>query len=111
MNYRDETETLSAENDRLRAKVAEMEEKATIKTEKVPMRWHVGWLSDDRGFAASVCAALYALAVVVVGLAIVGHWVDTGSLPPVTPKGIRFSVVMAVLALAWCLAFVRRVPR
>ena len=82
-----------------------------MKTEKVPMRWHVGWLDDGRGLAATLCAVIYAVFALSGALVAVGHWVNTGSLPPIGAPGMRLAAVMAVLALAWCLAFVRRVPR
>ena len=109
MNYRDETETLRAENARLLDRVAKME--ATMKAEEATMRWSVGWMDSGRGIVAAVCATLYAVFTLSGVLVVVGHWVNTGGLPPIGAPGLRLAAVMAVLALAWSLAFVRRVPR
>ena len=108
-DYRSDVECLRAENARLLDRVAQME--ATMKTEKVPMKWVVARVGDGLWAVAATYTFLYALAVITMAFAIVGHWVQTGSIPPVTAPGVRLAVVMVVLALAWCIAFVRRVPR
>ena len=111
--HRSEVESLRAENDRLRAKVAEMEEKATMKTEKVPMRWGLktGNLGSDYDtFAAVFTVAMAAVAALYAAFCAVA-FVGFAHLPMGSAIEQRGGIVFAILALAWSLAFVRRVPR
>lgn len=98
MPFRDETETLRAQLADAHAEIARM----TAKPAGVPTRWGIAW--NWIGEAGAGVAALF------LGLSVVG-WVVGGERLFRQPEYQRLSVVMGVAAIAWCLVFVRRVPR
>ena len=106
--FRSEVESLRAEGARLTARVAELEAKPMV--EKVPTRLVVEW-AGRRGEAATFSITVVLMCV---GLYLVGAvfaFVATGHVPMTDPAEQRLAIVFAIAALAWCLAFVRRVPR
>ena len=112
--FRSEVETLRAENARLavfaaglEARVRRETERETEKAAKVPMRWT--WNDDNA--AAWIPYVLMWIVAVLWFLAVTIFFISTGSLPPINGPMLRGLLVFSILALAWCLAFVRRVPR
>lgn len=109
--FRSEVECLRAENARLMARVAELEAKPMVekkrKPDAVPMRWT--W-DDNNPTAMIICIVMW---MIVIGsiVAVVLYFIGTGSLPSITVPMLRGLLVFAIAAIAWCLAFVRRVPR
>lgn len=106
-DYRSEVECLRAENERLTARVAELEAKPMV--EKVPMRLGVDW--KKHGDLAAVPAFFGSATAIMHALFSMGMYVATARIPFSAPVEHRGLLVFAILALAWCLAFVRRVPR
>ncbi len=104
--HRDDRETLLAENERLRAEVASLRAKPA-KAPTVPMRWDVCGDKDLR-MGSFVFLAMFSLAYVA-GLAIL--FVVFGPRILAHPVCLRAGACLAACTLAWCLAFVRRVPR
>lgn len=94
--YRDEVDSLRAENSRLRARVEELE--AALESRKVKMGWRIVWV--DVAWIAIVgiviCAAIWSL-----------FFIGRGFDAPV----LRGAGCIAVAFCWWCVAFVRRVPR
>jgi hypothetical protein len=106
-DYRSEVESLRAENERLTARVAELEAKPMV--EKVPTRWVVQWkkAGDLAGFFA-FCGSAIAVGYVLFSMR---SYVIDARIPFSAPIERRGLLVFSILVLAWCLAFVRRVPR
>lgn len=105
--FRSDVECLRAENERLTARVAELEAKPMV--EKVPMMWVVQWkkAGDLAGFFA-FCGSVIVIVYVLFSM---GSYVVDARIPFSTPIERRGLLVFVIAALAWCLAFVRRVPR
>lgn len=106
--FRSEVECLRAENERLTARVAELEAKPVV--EKVPMRFVVEW-SGRRGEWAAVSGVVVLICVGFYIAWAAPAFVATGHVPMTDPTEQRLAIVFAIAAIAWCLAFVRRVPR
>ena len=94
--YRDEVDSLRAENGRLRARVEELE--ATMESTKVKLEWRVGW-----GDVAWVTIVLLVICAAIWALFFIGRGIDA----PV----LRGAGCIIVAFCWWCVAFVRRVPR
>jgi hypothetical protein len=77
------------------------------KPDAVPMRWT--W-DDNNPTALIICIVMW---MIVIGsiVAVVLYFIGTGSLPSITVPMLRGLLVFAIAAIAWCHAFVRRVPR
>lgn len=109
-DYRSDVECLRAENERLTARVAELGAKPKAekarKIDAVPMRWTMGdsFLAFGGALVLVGVVGFFALCIVIC-------FVATGTLPRPDAVFLRGLGVWSVLALAWCLAFVRRVPR
>lgn len=110
-DYRSEVETLRAENARLTVFAAGLEARMRARKErekaKVPMRWAV---TEGHSFFHVASGVVIAAAVFFVGGTILG-FLFAGLRAFCDVLFLRGVVVMATFALAWCLAFVRRVPR
>lgn len=113
-DYRSEVETLRAENARLTVFAAGLEARMRARKEretaKVPMRFVVEWAGRRGEWAAfSGVAVLICVGIYLAWAAF--EFIATGHIPMTDPMERRGGIVFAILALAWCLAFVRRVPR
>lgn len=106
--HRDDRETLLAENERLRAEVASLRAKPA-KAPAVPMRWAHPSFGDNNAVEVFTSALVIAWIAIVVLSTVV--FVGTGTDFLRWPVLHRLVGVLATLTLAWCLAFVRRVPR
>lgn len=113
-DYRSEVECLRAENERLTARVAELEAKPMVEKERkadaVPMKWAVRFEWHDSMTMLLWVAALV-FAAVFFAICMIIYFISTGTLPRVDAVFLRGLGVWAAFALVWCLAFVRRVPR
>lgn len=108
--FRSDVECLRAENERLTARVAELEAKPRVEKNpapKVAMQWTI---LDDRGLRQGVSATAFVFGIFL-AVGTIGGFLLLGVRVFLSDIFLRGMAVMTILALAWCLAFVRRVPR
>lgn len=112
--FRSEVECLRAENERLTARVAELEAKPMVekkrKPDSVPMQWTILYLNDQES-PSGVCLLTGCAAVIVYAAIAMVSFVGWARIPMTDGIEQRGVIVFSILALVWCLAFVRRVPR